>query len=643
MDRWGSVGIDLGGTKLLAVLFDSSFKPVEQILHRTEPQKGLERFARRLVGAVAQLAKSARRRGLTLRAAGAGCAGFVDAEAGVLTSCPNIPFIRDFPISRQIAAVARCSVRAGNDVLLALAATAHAARGGSDFSQRGRPIRDIRFEIHDVFDPDAPGESKTLFLAANAAHARTKQAVIERELLFGLGDRYDPALVAESERRLRRLGFLRKVEVIGVPSADGPVVVVRTWDSWTLEPIAHFERSGGVNDTRFGLADRNILGYGKSLSASWSNAGGSVHRALSYRDYQLFRTRVEAQLSAGQGAQDRHVDLTVGRPFYASIARDSVLGRAGWREDRTAVYQGLSEAGTVGRRAYAFGAGYGYAFEASTWRARRVTAGLFHEHASYVGLADAPTAFVPDLERRSGIELALEYQDNDFVKLRRIQKLSRDEDFNLGLGLAARAAYAPRWAAVGTTGERLEPRLSLRRGFASELGQLLMLAADYSSTYENGGNGLRVATLDAQYFCRYFPRHTAVARVAFDHGWRLDRPRQLSLGEDNGLRGYRASQFTGNRRLVINAENRVFLFDNWLKLIDAGGVLFFDSGYAWGAEQRFALSDLKSSFGFGLRLAPTRSAGNDPVRIDLARAFDDNRFSSRWTISIKAGHTFGPR
>lgn len=506
----------------------------------------------------------------------------------------------------------------------------------------GQPIQDIIFESHNVFDQDKPEEARRIFKLANSIHVLTHKKVIKRELLFSVGDLYDPELLRETERNLRRLSFIRKAEVAGVYGSSGPVVIVRTWDAWTLELNASYKRAGGVTDTRLGAADRNLLGYGKTASLLYTGTGQDADRSVLYHDPQFFGKRLAYSVSAGKTATTQHYGTSLGRPFYATIARSSFIGGINYNVDQPGVYRNLAPAGTVGRRSYDANLTYGYALEASPLRTRRLSLGLLHQRADYSLLADQPTLFVPDADQHTSLVLGAEYQDNFFIKQRRIQKLSRDEDFNMGLGLSPSIAYAPRLAALGTTGELITPKLELRKGISSELGQFLILRGDYLSQYVNGGNGGRVATVDAQYFCRYFPRHTVAAHVAFDHGYRLAPQSLLSLGEDNGLRGYRSKQFQGNRRLLFNAEERVFFFEDIWKIIDGGGVVFFDTGYAWMPEQAFRFADLKSSYGFGLRIGATRSASNDPLRIDIAHALNDNLSPSRWTLSIQAGHSFGP-
>jgi len=74
--------------------------------------------------------------------------------------------------------------------------------------------------------------------------------------------------------------------------------------------------------------------------------------------------------------------------------------------------------------------------------------------------------------------------------------------------------------------------------------------------------------------------------------------------------------------------------------MDIGAVVFFDSGYVWPASAPIKLGDLKNSVGIGLRVAPSRSSGNSPVRIDLARALNGGTGRPRWSLSILGGQSF---
>jgi glucokinase len=120
MERWGSVGVDLGGTKVLAVLFDERMRPIEQILERTRPEAGEARFSTMLAKAIGKLTAHARRQRRTLRAVGAGCAGFVDRRRGLLVDCPNIPFFDAYPLAAKLSALTGCPATLANDVQMGL-------------------------------------------------------------------------------------------------------------------------------------------------------------------------------------------------------------------------------------------------------------------------------------------------------------------------------------------------------------------------------------------------------------------------------------------------------------------------------------------------------------------------------------------
>ena len=507
---------------------------------------------------------------------------------------------------------------------------------------RGQRIVEIRYETRNVFEGE-PEEKNALFSMADAVHRRTRRRVVERELLFAVGDPYDPALIQETERNLRGLPFLRRVEVVGIETSSGAVVIVRTWDAWTLELLLRYSRAGGVTNTAAGASDHNVLGNGKSAALQYEKSGGSVQRSASYQDPQLLgKPHLVYQLSAADSTNMRSYSTSLGRPFYASITKSSLVGGGTYTEDRQTIYEDLTQAGTVGRQHYDAFLTYGYALEATPRRTRRVTATLTQSRDAYTGLSDVGAAFVPDARQQTALVAGYQDQEVDFIKQKHIQKLSHEEDFNTGLSFLPTLGYAPYWRALGATGEQITPKVDMRKGFVSELGQFVFLRGDYSSVYVNGRDGDRVATLQALYFCRYFPRHTVAANFQVDRGWRLDGGALLGLGEDNGLRGYHAKQFQGDRRVLFNLEDRVFFVDDLFRLLDAGGVVFFDSGRAWMPSEPARFAQLSSSYGFGLRLGATRSADNEPVRIDIAHALNDNQSRSRWTVSVAAGAAFGP-
>ncbi|MBI3298870.1 MAG: ROK family protein [Elusimicrobia bacterium] len=115
-----SIGIDLGGTKLLAALFDERMRPVKVVRIRTRPEGGRRRFSEALAWCVRRLIRRGERDGRRLTAIGAGCAGVVDAERGLLVGSPNIPFIDRYPLGAQLERLTGLRPALGNDVQFGL-------------------------------------------------------------------------------------------------------------------------------------------------------------------------------------------------------------------------------------------------------------------------------------------------------------------------------------------------------------------------------------------------------------------------------------------------------------------------------------------------------------------------------------------
>jgi outer membrane protein assembly factor BamA len=94
---------------------------------------------------------------------------------------------------------------------------------------------------------------------------------------------------------------------------------------------------------------------------------------------------------------------------------------------------------------------------------------------------------------------------------------------------------------------------------------------------------------------------------------------QLLLGGDNGVRGYPRNYQSGDQRVVLNVERRVYADWYPFRLFRVGGAVFYDIGRAWGGltgntEHAGWLSDA----GIGLRILSARSSFGNVLHVDLA-------------------------
>ena len=113
----GTLGIDVGGSKILFVLFDERFRAVAETKIKTP---GEADFTEALESGARALVRKAKKRGLRLMGVGVGCAGNVDRRRGELESCPNLPFLRGYPFEARLSRLAGANVLLGNDVHMGL-------------------------------------------------------------------------------------------------------------------------------------------------------------------------------------------------------------------------------------------------------------------------------------------------------------------------------------------------------------------------------------------------------------------------------------------------------------------------------------------------------------------------------------------
>ncbi|GAB5602967.1 glucokinase [Thermus sp. FJN-A] len=120
------VGLDLGGTKIAAGVFDGERLLAKAVL--PTPKEGGEAVVRALARAVAEVEGQA---GVRAEAIGLGTPGPLDFKEGVIRFTPNIPGLLDFPIRRLLEEATGRPVHLENDANAAALAEHHlgAARG----------------------------------------------------------------------------------------------------------------------------------------------------------------------------------------------------------------------------------------------------------------------------------------------------------------------------------------------------------------------------------------------------------------------------------------------------------------------------------------------------------------------------------
>jgi glucokinase len=116
-------GLDLGGTKIQAVIAGEGTRVLGEARRETPHDGGPEAVARELAVALRDAAADAEVELTELAAVGVGAPGLVDSEAGTVAGAGNIPGLQDaFPLARVLGDELGVRVGVANDVTAAVEA-----------------------------------------------------------------------------------------------------------------------------------------------------------------------------------------------------------------------------------------------------------------------------------------------------------------------------------------------------------------------------------------------------------------------------------------------------------------------------------------------------------------------------------------
>ncbi len=114
------VGLDLGGTKILAGVFNSSMECVSTSKVSTKPQRGMEAVIERLDRCVRDAVDEADLSLNQVAAVGIGAPGSVDFEAGTVIFAPNLDGWKDVPLKKELEKHLSVPVFVENDANIAV-------------------------------------------------------------------------------------------------------------------------------------------------------------------------------------------------------------------------------------------------------------------------------------------------------------------------------------------------------------------------------------------------------------------------------------------------------------------------------------------------------------------------------------------
>lgn len=509
-------------------------------------------------------------------------------------------------------------------------------------------IRTVHIQSLGVFNPAHEEFHSFPFPTLNHLHWRTQDSFIRKELLFHEGDPFDAALMKESERNLRRYPFLTDVSITTAKTDDGQVdVSVKTEDQWTTRLIFSAGKSRGYRNLDFGLEEDNFLGLGKQVGFRYSEDVERKGITGTYLDPRFLNTRLRFQTRLSKNSDGYEAVANINHPFYSQEADWAYGFHFGDLHRTDHIYYDGKDAVRLDRQN-----SQGELFFTRSWGNRyhhvRIGPVLSYEELLYPGaphiLDDAYRQQVEDnlhpVERRvASLGITLQSDRQDYVKFTYLDNWGRNEDLPIGFLasttlLQSRNDLGPDYSTGAILGRYSfqpgesqfavgEASFSVRR----ESGEWTNMIADLSARYYRQIPSLRLGFLHAK-------QQTIAAQIAAILTSRMDSPFQLTLGSEEGLRGYGYRQFAGANRVTFNLEDRIFT-SRENRLLGWGVAPFVDTGYIWSDAQAHWGADA----GIGLRIGFKKYGRTKILRIDFAVPLTAAR-SHGVSISITSGQIF---
>jgi outer membrane protein assembly factor BamA len=512
--------------------------------------------------------------------------------------------------------------------------------------ERGAVIHQIRVRVDDIFDLDDPKEDGHLFRLANRLHRTTREDVVASQLLVRPGDRYSRRAIEESERLLRANRYLSDAHIEPRENPDGTVdleVVAR--DVWTLNAGLAIGRKGGVNSTRVQVQDTNLLGWGKNLTLQRSNDVDRTSTLLRAEDPALFGSRFQMGVGYADNSDGSQRQFEISRPFY-SLDTHWSAGLAARDDDRIdSIYRLGHVASGFRHRQETYELQGGWSAGVRDGWARRWSAGFRYQRDRF-GLdptVAAPSSLAAD-RLLAYPWIGFEGVEDSYVTARNLDQMARTEDLHLGGSWNARLGLSsPAW---GGDRQRWIFETAGRTGMNLGERNLLFLDAAVDGRWSGSETENTTLAAGARLYLRDFGDQLLAITVEGAVAHDLDSERQLTLGGDNGLRGYPLRYQDGDARFLLTVEQRFFTSWYPFHLAHVGAAVFFDVGRTWRSGAAVAAAGPAGDYGtlrdvgIGLRLANSRSGLGQMIHVDLAFPLDRDASIHSPQLVVSTKRTF---
>jgi hypothetical protein len=544
-----------------------------------------------------------------------------------------------------------------------------------------RYIRSITIKVGDIFE-DSSGPYGTV----NSLKIQTAQSVIRTELLFREGDTFDPYLIKQSGRNLRLQRFLRQIKITPTFDGDAVDVVVEARDSWTLIPYLSYSSGTGQRNQGIGISEGNFLGRATRVETRYEQNASRNSFGAVVADPQFMGTRHNFLVGAADRSDGTTTRFAYGLPFRSLMQKDAWSFEGGTADTIGRLWDAGTENYIFRQHLNTFDALYTFAgpsarpaqeddpytgiYKGQWVLSQRYSAGYSYSDATFhqadredyqdldldpSTVSNNPADLATD-RRFSGPLFQYQTIHPEFISMNYIDRFDRVEDYNLGDESLVNMQIAPR--SLGSRDNSVIATANRSKGWKTSNSAFIRGEIGGATRYDHTMEEIQNTILRTEWKAysvlgdlymgeRFLGRHTFASQFYIDFGEKLDKDRQLLLGADTGLRGYEINTFAGDKRMVLNLEERSHIADDIFQLVSLGTAVFVDVGGATSnALGDILTSDLYGDAGFGLRFCFPRASGGGIARIDVAFPFRDGPDGSNAgepRVIFAAGQLFSAR
>ncbi len=488
----------------------------------------------------------------------------------------------------------------------------------------GRPIAVVIVHQVDRLRPDDAPPGALMSSLTRTLRPYTRESVLRQYLLFRQGESVDPLKLADTERLLRGIEYVADVRIHVVPLSgqeDEVAVVVEIRDRL---PVGARLQVRGLDRVDAGLFHANVGGLDVGLGADLRYRRG-VTPETGWGGELRKRNMAGAFIDVELGYEDSWRGLERRAAFTRVEAHPDVrwVGGVAWSDrlerDPSQPPQQADQADAwVGHviRLTSHRAGVGNArpvlVPAVGWAS-------VHHDLRPVVKPDSNLAWHDSRQLLAGLTWS---RERDY-RTSHLNGLGQTENLSGGQGLKFSASYVD--------GEFLDRTGLFAQGWQQAVhvrGDVLSLGLDAGGYLRNG----RLEDGELRATCRYVSpllgparwRSRLLAGFSWSHAVRPTGGGSLSLANGLGPREVDLPQVTGDRRLGLDTEWRVF--PPWV----ASGFrcqlfAFADAALLAGRGQALANRPLVASAGVGLRIGnPDLVLPVMQLRVAFLRGMDDN-------------------